>query len=292
VDGPTILWLLLQICNPSTRVGVAELKEDLRRTTSEKFQRNVKNMTDHLSSKFRNIREKGQTHEDYLPDVFNALATVPNPDFAAHVRDGRREWELGGLKTADEIISEAVTIYNNAVSANRWDTSDPKDAKIVALATRIDELVEQQTKLAALATSNSQNRTRKNGSRRFNSDNNNFKINPIEDWRMKQTDPKIERDGKTWWWCPRHVQPGKYNGLYVTHKPEDHDDWVQKKEARRARFAKENSKEDKPSTSGDETAKKLVLTENLKAALLTRCDLTGAQADALLEEARSGEADF
>jgi len=28
IDGPTILWILLQICNPSTRVGVAELKED------------------------------------------------------------------------------------------------------------------------------------------------------------------------------------------------------------------------------------------------------------------------
>jgi len=44
IDGPTILWILLQICNPSTRVGVAELKEDLRKTTSAKFQHNVKSM--------------------------------------------------------------------------------------------------------------------------------------------------------------------------------------------------------------------------------------------------------
>ena len=29
IDGPTILWILLQICNPSTQVGVAELKDDL-----------------------------------------------------------------------------------------------------------------------------------------------------------------------------------------------------------------------------------------------------------------------
>ena len=36
-DGPTILWILLQTCNPSTRVGVSELKEDLRQATSAKF---------------------------------------------------------------------------------------------------------------------------------------------------------------------------------------------------------------------------------------------------------------
>jgi len=41
IDGPTLLWLLLQMCNSSTRVGVAELKEDLLKATSAKFQHNV-----------------------------------------------------------------------------------------------------------------------------------------------------------------------------------------------------------------------------------------------------------
>ena len=71
---------------------MAVLKEDLRRTTSAKFYHNVKTITDHLSSKFINIKERGQTHEDYLLDVFNVLSTVPNADFAAHVRDERRNW--------------------------------------------------------------------------------------------------------------------------------------------------------------------------------------------------------
>ena len=41
---------------------------------------------------------------------------------------------------------------------------------------------------------------------------------------MTKTEEEIEKDGKTWYWCPRHVVPGKYDGLYVTHKPEDHDE--------------------------------------------------------------------
>ena len=61
----------------------------------------------------------------------------------------------------------------------------------------------------------------------------------IEAWRMKNTAPMVERDGKIWWWCPKHVIPGRYDGLYVTHKPEDHEEWVQKKEDRKAKFMKE-----------------------------------------------------
>ena len=105
-----------------------------------------------MSSKYRNIQEKGQTHEDYLLDVFNALGTVPNIDFAAYIGNERRAWKLGGTKSADEVISEAVTIYNNSVKSGRWDTKDPKDAKIVALTPRIEELVERQTMIAAQAT--------------------------------------------------------------------------------------------------------------------------------------------
>ena len=89
--------------------------------------------------------------------MFNALALVPNYDFAAHIRDERRTWELGADKSPDEVIAKAVTIYNNAVSAARWEEKDPKDAKILVLTTRIDELVVQQEKWLALATTQASN---------------------------------------------------------------------------------------------------------------------------------------
>ena len=84
--------------------------------------------------------------------MFNTLSTVPNSDFAAHIRDERRAWELSMDKHHEESVVKAVTIYNNAVSANRLKEKDLMDAKISALTTKIDELVEQQEKLTALAT--------------------------------------------------------------------------------------------------------------------------------------------
>ena len=141
MDGPTILWLLLQACNPSTRVGVSELKTDIRNANSAKFEHDVKKLTDYLSSKNREIEEKGQTHQDYHLDLFNALQTVPNPDFSSFIRDERQAWEIGGEKTPNQLVAEALTIYNNAVSSNRWNTKDPKDAKTMALSIKLSNFV-------------------------------------------------------------------------------------------------------------------------------------------------------
>ena len=129
----------MQTCNPSTRVGVSELKEELRGSNSAKFGHNIQKLTDFMSSKYCEIKEKGQTHEDMILDVFIAFKTVPNPDFDAHVRNERKRWELGGDKDVDQIMSEALIIYNNAITANRWQTQDPKDAKIIALITQVEE---------------------------------------------------------------------------------------------------------------------------------------------------------
>ena len=171
-----------------------------------------------MSSKYREICEKGQNHQDYLLDLFNALKTVPNTDFASFVREERQAWEIGGTKTADQLIAEAITIYNNAVSVNRWEYTDPKDAKIVALMTKVEQL-EANMKLSA----NTTQRQPQRHSGQYNSSNNS-KFLTIDDWRMKKGESMVERDGKMWYWCPKHVSPGRYDGLYVTHKPEDHEE--------------------------------------------------------------------
>ena len=108
---------------------------------------------------------------------------------------------------------------------------------------------------------------------------------------MTKTTDTLERDGKTWHWCPKHVIPGTYNGLYVTHKPEDHEEWKKRRDNWRAKTCNStfNSKPKEEVEKQDGDNKKLALTDTLKAALLTRCDLMGAQADALIKEAQDDE---
>ena len=132
------------------------------------------------------------------------------------------------------MVAKAVTIYNNAVSAGQWEEKDLKDAKILALTTRIDELVEQQEKLAALSTNQKEIYKSQNTQREG--------LHAIADWGMKKTTESAERDDKKWYWCPKHVVPGTYIGLYVTHKPENHDKWKRKKDNWRAKNKGSNNK--------------------------------------------------
>ena len=94
------------------------------------------------------------------------------------------------------------------------------------------------------------------------------------------------KDGKTWHWCPHHVVEGKYDGLYVTHKPEDHDEWQRKKDINleKKRTSKGKPKNDNTPEVTVNGQKKLVVNDKLKAALLTHSDMTGAQVEELLAE--------
>ena len=81
---------------------------------------------------------------------------------------------------------------------------------------------------------------------------------------MKKNEDTLEKDSKTWHWCPKHVVPGEYDGLYVTHKPEHHDDWKKRREAWRVR--RSDTKKQQESGQNDSDQKKLVLMDTLKAA--------------------------
>ena len=85
---------------------------------------------------------------------------------------------------------------------------------------------------------------------------------------------------------------GRYDGLYVTHKSEDHNEWAKNRNRFKKNKKDDEKKEDKDNDSSTKSNdKSLALSNSLKVALLTRCDLTAAQADALIMEAKE-EADF
>ena len=46
----------------------------------------------------------------------------------------------------------------------------------------------------------------------------------VKKWRALKKVASVTREDKTWYWCPKHVLRGKFDGLYVTHKPENHVD--------------------------------------------------------------------
>ena len=282
MDGPTIVWKLLQTCNPSTRVGVENLKDNIRNVTSAKFSHDVQKLTDYLKKNYREIREKGMDYDDYLTQVYRALGTVPNSPFNSWVQDDLKEWYLGQDRTPDVVMTQALQLYNNSKKKGGWTTKDPKEAKLISLMTKLESI--SQNFSTVLATNAQPSKP-----------NNPSAPSVIEDWRKKKTQPSVTRSGKTWHWCSKHKKDGDYDGLYVTHEEKDHAKWLERKkenQANRNKDNKSNGNSDKTKNTNGSGGRKLSLSNAMKSVMTTKTNVSGAEFRQMLDEAKSLMEDF
>ena len=144
--------------------------------------------------------------------------------------------------------------------ASRWKKTEDPSAKVIsALTTKITDL---EQKFQANATNNVN----------FGASKPKLHI-PV--WRTENKGEMCQRDRNTWYWCPHHKKEGLFDGLYMPHKPEEHDAWAKKKKEEREKRSR--SKDD----SSSESKPKLQLTDSMRQALVTNGYMTPEQATVL-----------
>ena len=208
------------------------------------------------------ITDQEESHDNLMKDTFDALLTVPNTQFNQYFALEKLSWQ-GGTKsyTYETLADLAKSIYNNMIINGTWNAVDPKDAQIMALATKVDELT-----------------TNKDVTKKPNDDSR-PKYGPIPAWRKERGEPVIEIDGLKWYWCENHDGSIYNKGLYVRHKPED----CRKKNDNTRRAKRDRyGKPDKPVEQSKEM--KLTLQKGLKTALLTMGTFTEEQVETILQE--------
>ena len=97
---------------------------------------------------------------------------------------------------------------------------------------------------------------------------------------------KVFKDEKKWWWCKEHRLDFQFDRLYVTHPPENHSQWLINKQER------ERKRPENPSGSGDahssgstsNSNKRILLTNNLKAALILDHQFSKFQVESLFSD--------
>jgi hypothetical protein len=100
----------------------------------------------------------------------------------------------------------------------------------------------------------------------------------------------VVRDGKTYYWCDKHKCPSSnVQGMYVFHKPTEHDTWQERKSALNGRRGKKGDKEKTttpalapaytpaPKPSSTPSAATLSLAKSLQEALAMTTGLTDNQ---------------
>ena len=263
-DGAMMVKLSMDACDPETKVTIQMLRSKITGTKSAEFHHNVMKMLDHISSTMNLITELGETHDSLLKDTFDALLTAPNSRFHQFFEIEKTRWEGGKDYTYDSLSEYAASTCDNVVSNGTWNMIDEKDKQIIASRTEVEEL--------------KSNKNSANNDSMATSDRGKFgKLLP---WRKTNVSDKIFKDGYWWWWCPKH-SGSDFDGLHVRHKPEDHDAAI----ARRSKFNKDKSKsKDTPATKVD---RKLTLSKEMKATLLTVGAFTEEQADEIVKETQA-----
>lgn len=271
-DGPTALFLVLESVNPSTRVGVARLKKKLRETKLGGYNHNVRDMLTAIQSTYTTIEELGFKHDDIVMDTFEALLSTKNQVFKDFIQRKKDEWETGDDLTLGELSEFALNKYNNMVEQKGWQQKESGESKLIALMT---DLVNKSGK-------------KPNPERSLNAQSGKGVSTSVESWRMTKKGDTVERDGKTWHWCPDHFLKGVFNGLYMQHKPgAGHDEWLERKNKRKAQ--KKSGKPDGTSStsgstnnfgkkSGNSGNSKLALSDKLKTVLATKLSISESEA--------------
>ena len=261
LDGALMLQIIMDHINPSTRVGVTHLKDTLRASRLANHSYNVLSLTDKMEKTYQEILSRGGSHDDYLKDLFDALASGKNKDFNTFIAGEKTKWERGEDIETHKLINDAVTIYNNMYVKKTWSQKTSEEEKIVALTTQLDTLKNQLKQKSTNQGSNKASEGKKDMTRVGKYE--------IETWRTKKTfGDAVEKNGTQWYWCQKHM---KGNGLYVTHKPEDHD-------KRRGKFTKDTSGSNNKDSKSTNDKKGLTLSDKLKAAMVSQFKISDSDA--------------
>jgi hypothetical protein len=244
---------LVERVKPSCRLSVKALKKDLRNLSLKAFKFVVPDANMHAKTKYQEILTQGQTYDEMVSDLFDMYGTARNQRFCDDMARMEDLYNDGTDMTSEEIMAKAEIKYQNLKSGGKWDTTDPRDAQIVALTTVIKGLVQHNYS----TSSQSNNKKTTNKKKATNNRNDG-------EWLVAPVNGEKEKviDGRQAQWCATcNNGTGKW---VVSHNTDSHDgQFLQKLTVTKA---KRSDKDPKPAS------KKLKLNAELAAAMQT---LTG-----------------
>ena len=156
------------------------------------------------------------------------------------------------------------------VKKGRWKHVEPKDSTIVALKTQITNLEKKiNTGHAPTGKSDASNPPTPRLGTNFT----------LENWHIVFNGKEKVVDKKTQYCCPHHKMKGSYDGMYVGHTEDEHDEWVERNKGwKKSKGA--TTSDDTSSTTSSNT-QKLILSNNLKAAMVTNFNYNEAEFNTL-----------
>lgn len=310
-DGIVMAFLLMEKIKPDTRVGAQTLEDELETMNLAEYDEDPRNFLTAFESTLNELALCGEPYKRPVPLLLDALVESKNSEFSDAMRGLRRKYDGGQNYTIDEIVSKATSHYNNIESrAKRVQRRTKRDKgsktdtnSMVTLLTQVltpnteGSSDAQKALITALLTNSSS--TSSTGQDSATSNGKGFttpavkltgnKIGSVDEWRTVKVADSVFVYGRQYWWCPHHRLPGKFDGLYMTHKPgKGHDEWEERKQQfRESQKSKSQSSAHVTDDTKSDEKPRLALTDkikSLKTALMTDFGLSDLQAEVFAKE--------
>ena len=274
VDGPCLLFLIFEKVDPSLAVNVENLRERIESVKLHTFQNNVDELLMFIEENYEKILNMNKSCESILRYTLTALLSGSCQEFNSYIKSIKGDVDSGFGQHANITFEQLVVCarkkYLNMRAQNEYNKVDPRSAQLIALTTEVTKLKgDLEKKSAALTTTTDRQRTSTRRETTPGLDRNLIENTNIQKWRVVKKGDSIEVDGRTLWWCEKHKDyHNRWNGMYVPHKPEDHDRIMAERKSKRNRRnpPATTPSDDKTETPGD----KLVVSQKLKEVLCSR----------------------
>ena len=156
IGGPCLLKLLMDRVNPNIAIVIKVLRAKLESVKIHSFGNNVDAMLTDMDENYVKILDNHSTCESIRRYCLNALLSGPNAKFNAFIErikdDIDSQTGLNKTMSFDELCTRARSKYNNMDACDEYSKVDPKDAKILALTTRLESIEKYNNANSAHAT--------------------------------------------------------------------------------------------------------------------------------------------
>ena len=113
---------------------------EITNATLPKHNNNIQEILDDMKASYEEILRHNFTRLDYVMHLFNSLLTSKNDTFHSIIHREKYRWELDEEVQPGSLVEKATAKYKNMVLKKIWNQTDPKDAKNLALTTKLELL--------------------------------------------------------------------------------------------------------------------------------------------------------
>ena len=201
-DGVVFLKLIMDEYSTKTVYTSRNIIKGFRTIKLADFDNNVQKLHEHLEEEVLKLEALGYTHDHLLMDVFGFFKTSTNADFIQDIKDEEEKYERDQAMDWTDLMDHTVDTYSDMVDKKTWNVKDPRDEKIMSLATIIKRMV-------AFSAVKPQSENSRNKNRRT------FKA--IDPWKFLRDNNEDKKtvNGTEFHWCPFHYE----KGMWTTHVP-------------------------------------------------------------------------